>query len=329
MPIRKRGAGWQVDVKVHGRRARQTVATKATAIELEARLREELERDHLGLSPRRTLEDALADYLDGPARALRAYDSLLYKARILRPYLTGRAIEHAPAAAAAIIRDDANLGRAAATTNRTLALLRRLCNLAYQWGWTSANVGQRIKLLPERGERHIYLQPEQVDIVAAWLRTRQREGEADAVILAAYTGLRRGELLRLEPDDYLDGVLRVAAAKSGKPRLVPVPSPAWDACTRLPLRCTASTLRDWFGQARDDCGLPHVHFHDLRHTYASWLIQAGANMQAVKNLLGHSTMQMTSRYAHLADEHLREAVSKIGSQAGHKGRKRIRGTAAK
>jgi integrase len=57
--------------------------------------------------------------------------------------------------------------------------------------------------------------------------------------------------------------------------------------------------------------LKNVRFHDLRHTFASWCVQRGATLQEVKDLLGHSSLAMTLRYAHLAPEHLRTAVSRL------------------
>jgi site-specific recombinase XerD len=57
--------------------------------------------------------------------------------------------------------------------------------------------------------------------------------------------------------------------------------------------------------------LPHVHWHDLRHTYASWLAQAGQPMGAIRDLMGHSSLAVTNRYAHLAPSHLRAAVASL------------------
>lgn len=312
MPIRKRGAGWQVDVRIGGRRARQTVATKALAIELEAKWREDAQRTRAGLEPRRTLADALAEYLTTSAPALRSYDSLLYVARVVRPYLN-RPLDRIGDAAAELIRDGRAAGRKPATINRHLALLRRLGNLALVWGWTDTPVGKRVQLLPERNERHVYLTPEQVEALAAACDT---DGARDAIRLAAYTGLRRGELLALRAQDWRDGALWLATSKSGRPRRVPVPPSLHDVCKRLPLRTTAAYLRGDFERARAAVGLPGVRFHDLRHTYASLLVQAGVDLRAVKDLMGHSTMQMTSRYAHLEDKHLARAVKKIQPKRG-------------
>ena len=57
--------------------------------------------------------------------------------------------------------------------------------------------------------------------------------------------------------------------------------------------------------------LADFHFHDLRHTFASWAVQRGATLQEVKDLLGHSSLAMTLRYGHLAPEHLRTAVARL------------------
>jgi integrase len=312
MPIRRRRDGWQVDVRVDGRRVRRTADTKATAIELEAKLRDDAARSRLGLSPRRTLADALAEYLTTSAPALRSYESLLYVARVIRPFLD-RPIDRIADVAADIIRDGRAHERKPATINRHLALLRRLGNLALNWGWTDVPVGKRVVLLAERNERHVYLTPEQVDALAAACAT---EGARDAVRLAAYTGLRRGELLALTPSAWRDGALWLATSKSGRPRRVPVPPFVQDVCERLPLKTTAPHLRVDFEQARAAVGLPGVRFHDLRHTYASWLVQHGVDLGAVKELMGHSTMQMTSRYAHLEGKHLAAAVKKISPKRG-------------
>jgi len=307
MPVRKRGDSWQVDVQVGRRRARQTVSTKATALEVEAKLRRDLERERVGLSPSRTLKDALADYLETGATALRSYESLTYVAKVIRPFCD-RPIDRIADAAADIIRDGQRHERTPATINRHLAMLRRLGNLAYKWGWTDSPLGKRVELLRENQERHIYLTQHQVAAIA---QHAVHEGTRDAIWLAATTGLRRGELLSLRPEHYRDGALWLATSKSGRPRRVPVAADVRYICERLPLAVTAVMLRKDFNQARAKAGLSHARFHDLRHTFASWAIDAGVDLRLLKDLMGHSTMQMTSRYAHLEDRHHDQAMRKM------------------
>lgn len=310
MPITRRRGGWQVDVRVGGQRIRRLIASKALAQELEAKLRDDAGRIKAGLDPRRTLADALARHLTTSATALRSYESLLSVARVIRPFL-GRPIDQIADAAADIIRDGQARNRQPATINRHLALLRKIGNQAVVWGWTQHPAGKRVQLLPERNERHVYLTKDEVARLASECRS---QGAKDAVLLAAYTGLRRGELLALTPQHWRDGALWLATSKSGRPRRVPVPPDSWEICERLPLATTAKALRTDFDRARKAAGLPHVHFHDLRHTYASWLVQHGVDLISLKSLMGHSTIQMTSRYAHLEDEHLTAAVARLGGQ---------------
>lgn len=325
MPIRKRGASWQVDVQAHGRRARCTVSTKALAVEAERKLREDLERVAIGLRPSRTLADALAEWLTTSAPALKSHRETVSKARQIRAHLNVP-LERIAEAASAIIT--AGQGKTAATINRRLALLRRLGNLAFRWGWTDQPLGARVQLLPEHQDRHVYLM---VDQVAELVRHATLEGTKDAIWLAACTGLRRGELLSLTPANWRGNAIWLETSKSGRPRLVPVPPDAAHICERLPLRVSDGQLRRDFDQAREAAGMPHVRFHDLRHTFASWAVEAGVDLRVLKDLMGHSTMQMTSRYAHLQDAQLVAAVQRMAksrvthaSQAGRPGKSRIR-----
>jgi integrase len=317
MPIRRRGGAWQIDVQVGGCRVRRTAQTKKAARELEAQLAERLDRARHGLRIRYTLEEALAAYLGGAARALKDYAGLLSKARLIRASLEGEPLDRAPEVAQRIIADGLASGLTPATINRRLALLRRLCNLAYQWGWLDAPLGTRIKLLAEHQERHVYLTVDEVERLA---RSCSYPGARDAILLAAYTGLRRGEILALGPGNVRgDLIMLDGNTKNARPRIVPIPDQVQDIAARLPVAITASSLREDFERARTAAKLPHVRFHDLRHSYASWLVQAGADLRIVKELLGHSTIQVTTRYAHLRSEDLISAVGRLASPGRHKG----------
>ena len=221
------------------------------------------------------------------------------------PHIAGLDLEHVGDAAEAVKRAGLSAGLAPATINRRLAILRRVANLAFgQWNWLEVDVARRVQLLPGERARHTYLTPAQVKrLAAAAVDARV----ADAIVFAATSGLRRGELLRLRAEDRRKGTLYLATSKNGRPRLVPLPPEAQRI--HLPIELTVDELRKGFDRARVRSGLREIRFHDLRHTYASWLVQSGAPLAAVRDLLGHSSMAVTGRYAHLATKDLRRAVA--------------------
>lgn len=325
MPVRKRGDRWQVRVALGGgRRLERTLppgAKRADALALEARLG----RQRVALATgqaEHTLDDAIDRWLTD-AQALKSWArDLRYRVGILRPYAAGRRLDELPAVADQIKKRGRQEGLSAAGINRYLSLLRRIGNLAERWGWTDLPLGRRVVLLPETSQRHVYLTAQEVGRLAAAADALT----ADAIWFAALTGLRRSEMLALRPEQVRDGLLLLDAhTKSGRPRGVPLPPEAARiARARLPWRVKYWELRDRFEAARTAAGLPHVHWHDLRHTYASWLAQGGQPLTAIRDLMGHSSLAVTNRYAHLAPEHLRAAVAALPGRVRHGSTRRPR-----
>ena len=320
MPVRRHGKGWEARVQHAGRRLSRTFGTRADALDFERRTRNRIADRRVGRTPRYSLEEALERWLNGEARALRTLRNLESKVRTLLPHVTGRALDEVVQAAESAKEQGLRDGLDPATINRRLAILRRVANLAHrQWGWLDEDLASRVRLLPGEKARHVYLDAGQVKRLAAAARDRR---VSSAIILAASSGLRRGELLRLEAEDLRGGALHLPDSKSGRPRLVPLP-PAVRG-VRLPLGLTADELRNGFDEARERAGMPHVRFHDLRHTYASWLVQTGAPLPAVRDLLGHSSLAVTGRYAHLATADLKRAVGRIAGLTRGMARRRKR-----
>lgn len=320
MPVRKRGDVWHVRVQIAGQRIEQTAgrgATRADALALEAQIRRDHVDGRVGRAPRRTIDQAVARWLTGEAALLKSRDNLAGKVAAIEAAITGQPLARIVEVAEAIKADGIRDKLKPATINRRLAILRRVANLAsQQWGWLDADLGRRIKLLPGESARHVYLTPEQVQALA---RACEHPRVSDAIRLAAMTGLREGELLGLTADQVRDGCIVLdSSTKSGRPRVVPLPAEAQRI--GLPLGITYATLRTYFERAREKAKLPTVRFHDLRHTYASWLVQSGIGLTAVRDLLGHANLAVTSRYAHLATDHLRAAADAAGAKmlAGQK-----------
>lgn len=323
---RKRGDIWYARVQVKGRRAEVSLgrgATRADALQLESKYRKDSIAGRLGNAPKRTVEEALVQWLTTEASLLKSYHNLLSKVRAIEPYCSGIPLHEIVKVAETVKADGIKNGLTPATINRRLAILRRVANLAHdQWGWLDQNLGRRIKLLPGEARRDVYLTPDQAKHLAD---VCEHPRVADAIRLVSMSGLRETELLNLQPDHIRDGCIFIKVAKSGKPRIVPIPAEA--LAIPLPLGITYSTLRTYFEKARSAAGLDHVRFHDLRHTYASWFLQSGGNLVALRDLLGHSTIAITADlYSHLETSHLKKGVDQMGRMLKKQGKKKEVGT---
>ena len=198
---------------------------------------------------------------------------------------------------------------AAATCNRRLAVLRRVARLAYRrWGWLTRPTD--IELAPEHNQRHRYLTLVEVNRL---LLACDHRPTRDAVTLAVYTGMRQGELFALTRANVRGDCLWLPArdSKNGQPRLVPILPPMQDAVARLPLPCTARYMWGRFKRACRRAGLEDLRFHDLRHTTASLIINAGHSLKIVQEVLGHRSVQAANRYAHLSVETKRAALERV------------------
>lgn len=154
---------------------------------------------------------------------------------------------------------------------------------------------------------------------------------APLVLLAINTGLRRGELFGLDWShvNMRAKLLTVTAesAKSRKARHVPLNVEALDVLTRWSKQGTGEGLvfpsvdggrfgsikKSWAGLL-EAAKVDALRFHDLRHDFASKLVMAGVDLYSVKELLGHASIEMTQRYAHLAPHKLADAVAKLGNK---------------
>ncbi len=144
-----------------------------------------------------------------------------------------------------------------------------------------------------------------------------------AVLLSLNTGLRRGELLALKwaNIDFRQKHLTVEGtdAKSGDTRHIPLNTEALDVLKRWKEQRTdeqrvfpiATGFKSAWGALLERANITAFRWHDQRHHFASRLVQAGTPLNTVRELLGHGSLAMTLRYAHLAPDQKREAVAKL------------------
>ena len=206
----------------------------------------------------------------------------------------------------------------AAAINRLLALLRHLLGLARE-EWGALDAVPKIRLEREPQGRIRWLEPdEEARLLDACGKSRTKHLAA-VIRVALETGLRGGELLNLngEQVDMSRGLIRLADTdtKSGRRREVPVRQAVYEVLAGLQgdregRVWPAGDVRTAFENAVAEAKLDGLHFHDLRHSFASWFVMRGGSLQALQMILGHQDIKMTLRYAHLAPDHLRSEMTR-------------------
>jgi integrase len=310
MPIRKHGRGWEVRVQHAGRRFSKTVGARQDAFALERIIRGRLNDRQLGRTPRYTLEEAVTQWLTGEAKALRSYDNLLDKVRVMLPHIVGRELTDVVDVADKVKREGMAAGLRPATINRRLAILRRVANLAHRvWEppWLERDLGSRIKLLPGEEPRYVQATPDQAEKLMQAAQERARA----AITWLLLTGLRPIEFRAVQPSSFQGrAIVLTRRTKTGRPRIVPLVA---DLNPKdFPYGMTESELRKGFEAARAAAGMPWLQLRDLRRTFGSWIVQRTKSLKAAQDLLGHTTPTITAmHYAHLLEGHLREAVDTL------------------
>jgi integrase len=216
---------------------------------------------------------------------------------------------------------------ASGTTNRVLVLLRYMFNLAKKWGISgvSNNPAAELKTAPDVCSER-FLTAEETHRLLKALDTDENQTAAQSIKLLLLTGARRNEITRAKWEyiDWQKKTLLVPCSKSGRPRLIQLNSAALDLVRSLPRepgndfifpspmtgRPCASLHFPWT-RIRKRAGLTGFRLHDLRHSFASFLVNNGVSIYVVQGLLGHANVRATQRYAHLANETLSDAAELI------------------
>jgi integrase len=216
------------------------------------------------------------------------------------------------------------------TINKELALVRHAFNIAIrEWEWCRENPMQKVKLERVHNEIDRWLTSEEeaklLLAVPTWLR--------EIIVFALNTGMRRGEILALQwgDVDFDRGTLVVMKSKNRERRTIPLNGTVLGLLAAKQARNSRTSqlvfttgsgtpIKPWnlvhaFIRARKKAGVENFRFHDLRHTFATRLVQKGVDTYKVQRLLGHKTGLMTQRYAHHSPESLRGGVD-ILDQSG-------------
>ena len=213
-------------------------------------------------------------------------------------------------------------GNKPATVNRLMATLKHMISKAADWDMVEEETLKRVRkvqLLEENNRRLRFLTKEECrELINACINHLR-----SILIIALNTGMRKREVLFLKWDnvDLRNGFILLELTKNGERREIPINDTVREVFQSIIRRLDVpfvfydprvgnpyQDVKRSFPSACRRAGIKDFRFHDCRHTFGSQLVMAGIDLTTVKELLGHKTIAMTMRYAHLAPSHKVKAV---------------------
>ena len=218
---------------------------------------------------------------------------------------------------------------ASGSVARVIVILRYIFNLAIKWKVVppGTNPASGIPVPPDV-QRSRYLSKEEAARLVASIRADENQTAANAIMLLFLTGARRNEVTQAERSyiDWQRCTLFVPKSKNGQPRYIQLNSAAIELLKSVPKTVgnpyifpaptTGRPMPHLFfpwDRIRKRAGLHDFRLHDLRHSFASFLVNDGERLNVVQELLGHTNPRTTQRYAHLSPDRLGQAAETVAS----------------
>lgn len=225
----------------------------------------------------------------------------------------------------------------ATTANHLLTVLKRMLNLAVKWGFLEKNPAGVQDKYKEPPHRERYLSKDELPRFLKALEEEDDRLSVAAIRLLLFTGCRRNEVLSLRWNQIRqdEGRIFLPLTKNGRSRTVHLNAKAREVLEDLAARRDQDArtrdsefvfpsrqgtrkghlydLRKPFVKACEIAGIENLRIHDLRHSFATLAVRAGASLYDVQKLLGHQDIAMTQRYAHLADDGLKQATENVAA----------------
>ena len=318
MALYKRGNVWWYEFWYKGRRYREGVGhSKKQAESVLAKRKTEVRENRFFDVKKETNTsfDALAEeYLRYSCGNKKSYWRDVISAKHLKQYFASRRL----ADITPRIVERYKLMRVRkvkpSTVNRELACLKHMFTMAIKWNQAATNPVKEVKLFREpNGSLRVLSSEEEEKLLAV-----SAPHLKPIIITALNTGMRKGEILSLTWDRVENCVVKVENTKNGECRTIPMNQRLTDTLNSLKIQseyvfCSKDgkqikDMRKAFTNAIRRSGIDKCRFHDLRHTFATRLVMAGADLSTVQELLGHKTITMTMRYSHPTPRHRMWAV---------------------
>lgn len=335
MAIFQKGRFWYIDYYNGHRRIREKAGrTKGEAQRALVTRHGEILQGRFNLPTRRTtptFEQFAKRYLEFARTNKRGIRNEVYRVKALVRRFGNRRLSELSTWDAERFKVERSKQAQPATVNRELGNLKNMMSMAVKWGCLDKNPFGGVKLLrvPKKPER-ILTESEEALLLAACDRVRGQHLRP-IVTLALHTGMRKGEILGLlwSQIDLDNRTIHIHNAKSSHgERRIPMNQAVQDLLFDLAQkrksdfvfpssRKPGERLGDskvGFWRAVKLAGIPHIRFHDLRHTFATRLVYAGVDLITVQHLLGHANITMTARYAHALEDGKIAAVRRLVSK---------------
>lgn len=329
MGIYRKGDDWYIDYYAYGKRKREKIGPSKTLAEnvLRKRKIEIAENKFLDVKRQNKIrfEDFSSTYLELHSKPnKKSYRSDVERMKRLKSFFGGRYLYEIDSMFVEKYKMERAKDVSPATVNRELALLKHMFSKAIEWNKAIDNPVKRVKLFKENNKRIRYLEKEEI----VKLLKHCRGYLTPIVIIAINTGMRRGEILSLKwhDVDFKRDTIHIYNTKNSENREMPINEIVKTALIRVRKHpnspyvfCNKNgepfgDIKKSFFTTMKKAGVVNFRFHDLRHTFASHLVMAGVDLNTVRELLGHKSLEMTLRYSHLSPDHKKRAVDILGKQ---------------
>lgn len=343
--ISKRNGKWRIDYRFKGQRHRIIVGrSKKKALEVLHKIEGDIinQKFHIPASKKMSFKD-LADYwLENYSKISNAPSQYKKNRERIDNHLLPFFGNHDISDITPRLIDEYKRSKldkiSPATINRTLAIMRKMYNDAVRWKFVVTSPMRHVSQLHEQEKGFDFYKE---DEVKKFLGSCSSDFKPIAT-LAVYTGMRAGEIVALKWEDVDLERKLIKVAKSGlgntksrKIRYVPINSKLLRVFKALAKRKKGDLVfPDSKGKMRGidfrwemrraayDAELKTIRMHDLRHTFASNFVIKGGNIVSLQKILGHSTVNMTMRYAHLSPDFMAQEIESLDfetdrSQNGH------------
>ncbi|MGD9109065.1 MAG: site-specific integrase [Gammaproteobacteria bacterium] len=220
--------------------------------------------------------------------------------------------------------------RSPATTNRYIAALSHVFTIAItEWGWLDSNPLKKIRKPREPRGRIRFLSDEERERLLEVTKNSKNQCLYLIVVLCLSTGARKMEILNLhwEDVDLGRGVIILHETKNNERRVLPITGLALELMKqhskirRIDTNLVfpnkegkTMSIRGAWENAVKQAGIEDFRFHDLRHSAASYLAMNGASLAEIAEILGHKTLQMVKRYAHMSEAHTTKVVASMNER---------------